>query len=84
MKSNLGVKWYLFILAATMLNAGIIKGAISKTSVDDKEAARLVALADKMILTSSRLSSTQDADGLAIVDEYVPLAEYVVKTLGKR
>lgn len=49
--------------------------------IDDRETIRLRALADKLILTSNGLSSVQDSDGLAMAQEYAPLAEYVIRTL---
>lgn len=64
-----------------ILGIGVTSAA---TQTEDKEATKLVALADKMILASQRLSSTQDPNELAIIDEFVPLAGYVVKTLGKK
>lgn len=48
---------------------------------EGKENRKLRALADKMILTANRLSSMQDDYGLEIIDEYVPLAEYVISSL---
>lgn len=72
---------FLGLILLLVLGIGITRAA---TQAEDKEVIKLVALADKMILASKRLSSTQDPNELAIIDEFVPLADYVVKTLGKK
>lgn len=51
--------------------------------VIDGDSRKLLALADKLILTANGLSSTQDDYGLSIANEYAPLAEYVIKCIGK-
>lgn len=73
------MKGNLFLLA-------IAVSLFSFTDQDaDKEKRKLVALADKMVLAANRLSSIQDDYGLEIIDEYAPLAEYVIKSLeGKK
>lgn len=79
---NKRLDWYMDIIEKIERNTKRDSKAISPKAVpDDKDHRKLIALADKLILTANGLSSVQDDFGLDLANEYVLLAEFVIKQL---
>lgn len=79
---NKRLDWYMDIIEKIERNTKRdSKEPSPKAPPDDKDHRKLIALADKLILTANGLSSVQDDFGLDSANEYAPLAEFVIKQL---
>lgn len=76
----------LLMLLVTLTVAGASANGPKRASASDldpssKEATKLRALADKLILITRGLSSSQNDGELDMAEEFAPLAEFVIKQL---
>lgn len=77
------LNWYMDIIERIERNTmRSEKTPTPRPVADDKDQRKLLALADKLILTANGLSSVQDKDGLDMANEFAPLAEYMISQTG--
>lgn len=78
------LSFYLLMLSVILAVTGATTTGVRLDSAPNKEVVKLRALADKLVLMSRGLTSSQSAVELELAEEFVPLAEFTIQQLGKK